>query len=65
MNKTLKKVLIVVGILAVIVCICIGLSSRKIEDFSAKYADADLTEEIEGMERVGAYTGYINDHSKG
>lgn len=64
MNKTLKKVLIVVGILAVIVCICIGLSSRKIEDFSAKYADADLTEEIEGMERVGAYTGYINDHSK-
>ncbi len=64
MNKTLQKVLIVLGILVVIVGICVALSGRKVENFSAKYADTDLTVEVEGMERVGAYTGYLNDHAK-
>lgn len=62
MNKTLQKLLIVLGILAAIICICLVLTRREKADFHAKYEGVDLTQEVEGMERVGAYTGYINEH---
>ncbi len=62
MNKTLQKLLIVLGILAAIVCLCLVLTRRERTDFHAKYEGVDLTQEIEGMERVGAYTGYVNEH---
>jgi ABC-type glycerol-3-phosphate transport system substrate-binding protein len=54
--------LIVLGILAAIVCLCLVLTRRERTDFHAKYEGVDLTQEIEGMERVGAYTGYVNEH---
>ena len=63
MNKTLQKLLIVLGVLAAIVCLCLVLARRERTDFHDKYADTDLTQEIEGMERVGAYTGYLNEHA--
>jgi hypothetical protein len=62
MNKTLKKILIVLGVLAAIVCLCLVLTRREKKDFHEKYAGVDLTTEVEGMERVGAYTGYLNAH---
>ncbi len=62
MNKTLQKLLIVLGILAAIICICLVLTRREKADFHAKYADTDLTVDVAGMERVGAYTGYLNEH---
>jgi ABC-type glycerol-3-phosphate transport system substrate-binding protein len=62
MNKTLQKILIVLGVLAAIVCICLILARTEKKDFHEKYADADLTTEVEGMERVGAYSGYLNEH---
>ncbi len=64
MNKILRKILIVFGILAVIVCICIVLSHRERTDFHDKYEGADLTVEVDGMQRIGAYTGYLNEHEK-
>ncbi len=64
MNKTLQKLLIVLGILAAIICLCVVLSHREKTDFHEKYEGTDLTQEIEGMERVGAYTGYVNEHMK-
>ena len=63
MNKTLKKVLIVLGIFAALIVIGVILSRRDRSDFHDKYADTDLSVEVEGMERVGAYTGYLNEHA--
>ena len=63
MNKTLRKVLIVIGVLVVFAGICVLLSHRERTDFHEKYEGADLTVEVEGMERVGAYTGYLNEHA--
>ena len=62
MNKTLRKVLIVCGILAVIIGLCVLLSNKEKTDFHEKYADTDLTAEVEGMERTGSYTGYLISH---
>ncbi len=63
MNKTLRKVLIVIGVLVVFAGICVLLSHRERTDFHEKYEGTDLTVEVEGMERVGAYTGYLNEHA--
>ncbi|MCR4902311.1 MAG: extracellular solute-binding protein [Butyrivibrio sp.] len=64
MNKTLRKVLIVCGVLVVIIGLCVLLSHRERADFHEKYADTDLNQEIEGMERTGAYSRYLSDHEK-
>lgn len=63
MNKTAKKILITVAVVAVFILICVLLSLRDVEDFHDKYAGVDLNTDIEGMERVGTYTGYLNEHS--
>ena len=60
MNKTLQKLLIVLGIFAAIVVVCVLLSKTEKKDFHDKYADTDLSVEVEGMERTGGYTGYVN-----
>lgn len=39
------------------------LSLQGAEDFHEKYAGTDLTRDVEGMERVGTYTGYLNEHA--
>ncbi len=43
--------------------LCVLLSLGKKEDFHEKYAGVDLTVEVEGMERTGTYSGYLNAHS--
>ena len=63
MNKTLQKILIVLGVVAAIVLVCVLLSGREKKDFHDKYKDADLTQEIAGMERTGSYTGYLNTYA--
>ncbi len=60
MNKTLKKVLISLGVLAAFVVICVLLSMRKVDDFHDKYAGDNLSEKVEGLEREGTYNGYLN-----
>lgn len=39
------------------------MSLQGAEDFHEKYAGTDLTRDVEGMERVGTYTGYLNEHA--
>ena len=45
MNKTLQKILIVLGVVAAIVVVCVLLSQREKTDFHEKYENADLTRE--------------------
>jgi len=63
MNKNLKNVLIAIGVVAVIAVICVLLSLREVENFSEKYAGADLTTDVAGMERTGTYSGYLTEHA--
>ena len=62
MNDFLKKILITVGVAGTITVLCVLLSMRDVEDFHSKYEGVDLTTDVEGLERTGTYTGYINEH---
>lgn len=62
MKKNTKTLLILLGVVAVITLICVLLSMRGIENFKDKYEGSDLTTEVEGMERTGTYTLYLNEH---
>lgn len=62
MRKNIKKILIVIAVMIVIAIIAFFLSLQGAEDFHEKYAGTDLTRDVEGMERVGTYTGYLNEH---
>lgn len=59
MNKTLKKILIAVGVVAVFVGVSVLLSMRKTKDFHEKYEGADLTEEVSIAEKTGTYEKYL------
>ena len=58
-----EKVIIAAVAVAVIVVIVILFSLRGVENFYDKYAGVDLTADVEGMEREGTYTGYLNTHA--
>ena len=62
MKKTTKTLLILLGVVAVITLICVLLSMRGIETFKDKYEGQDLTADVQGMERSGTYTIYLNEH---
>ena len=63
MKGSIKKVIIAVVIVAAVVGLLVLLSMRKVDDFHDKYAGVDLSKDVEGMERTGTYTGYINEHA--
>ena len=63
MKSSGKKILVAVVVVAVIVLVAFLMSLRGVEDFHDKYAGADLSTDVEGMERTGTYTGYLNDHA--
>lgn len=63
MNKTVKKLLILIGVVAVFVVFCMLLSLRGVETFEDKYAGHDLTADAEGAVREGTYTRYLNAHA--
>ncbi len=58
-----KKIIIAAVIVVVAVMIVILFSLRGVENFYDKYAGVDLTVDVEGMERAGTYTGYLNSHT--
>ncbi len=62
-GKSGKKILIAVAVVAVIVLIAFLMSLRGVDDFHEKYAGADLNTDVEGMQRTGTYTGYLNAHA--
>ncbi len=57
-----KKIIIALVAVAAIAAIIILVSMRGVEDFHEKYEGVDLTVDVEGMEREGTYTGYLNSH---
>ncbi|MCR4595573.1 MAG: extracellular solute-binding protein [Lachnospiraceae bacterium] len=63
MNDFLKKVLITIAVVAAFALICVLLAMRDVEDFHDKYDGVDLTSDVEGLERAGTYTGYMNEHA--
>ena len=63
MNDFLKKVLITLAVLAGFILICVLLAMRDVEDFHDKYEGADLSTDVEGLERTGTYTRYLAEHS--
>lgn len=58
-----KKLIITAAAAVVIVLVIILISLRGVEDFHEKYEGADLTVDVEGMEREGTYTGYLDAHT--
>lgn len=65
MGSSVKKKRIAIAAVAVVVValIIVLISMRGVEDFHDKYAGADLSTDVEGMEREDTYTGYLNDHA--
>lgn len=63
MRKNIKKILIIVAVIVIVAIIAFILSLQGVEDFHEKYAGTDLTRDVEGMERAGTYTGYLNEHA--
>lgn len=63
MRKKIKKILIIVAVIVIVAIIAFILSLQGAEDFHEKYAGTDLTRDVEGMERAGTYTGYLNEHA--
>ena len=63
MKSSVKKIIVTVVVVAAIALVFFLMSMREVEDFHDKYAGADLNTDVEGMERTGTYTGYLNDHA--
>ncbi len=63
MKSSVKKVIVAACVVVVIAVVAVLLSMRGVEDFHEKYAGDDLSVEVEGMEREGTYTGYLNAHA--
>ena len=62
-GKSGKKIIIAAAVIAAVALIAFLLSLRGVEDFHEKYEGADLSTDVEGMEREGTYTGYLNAHA--
>ena len=62
MKNSGKKVVAAVVIVAAVVVAAVLMSLRDVEDFHDKYAGVDLNVDVEGMEREGSYSGYLNAH---
>lgn len=58
-----KRIAIAAVVAAAAVLIVVLITTRGVEDFHDKYAGADLSVDVAGMEREGTYTGYLNAHA--
>ena len=63
MKSSVRKIIVTVAVVAAIALVFFLMSLRAVEDFHDKYAGVDLNTDVEGMERTGTYTGYLNDHA--
>lgn len=58
-----KKIGIGIAIAAAVVVVLLLVFNDKVEDFHDKYEGVDLYADVNGMEREGNYTGYLNEHA--
>ena len=63
MKKSVKPLLISLGVIAAIVLVCVLLNLRSGESFQEKYANFDLNKKVEGLERTGTYRDYLTEHA--
>ncbi|MCM1568227.1 MAG: extracellular solute-binding protein [Roseburia sp.] len=64
MKSSVKKVVGTAGVIAAIALAAALMSLRGVESFQDKYAGVNLSVDVEGMEREGTYTGYLNAHGE-
>ncbi len=62
MKNSAKKIVVGVVVVAVVALFAFFILHDTVENFSDKYAGADLTKDVEGMEREGTYSGYLLAH---
>lgn len=62
MKGAIKKLFIFIGVIAVACAALWLLSLRPVDNFSDKYAGADLSADAEGAMLEGTYTGYQKEH---
>jgi len=63
MKKGVKKLIIVLAVVAALAVVLFILSLGEVENFHDKYDDYDLSTDVAGMERTGTYTGYLGDYA--
>lgn len=64
MNKVVKRLLLILGVLVLAVVFFVVLGKlRGVPNYSDKYAGVDLNAGVEGLDREGTYTEYINSHA--
>ena len=63
MKSSVKKAIVAAAVVVAIVVVAVIMSLRDVEDFHDKYAGVDLDTDVEGMERAGTYSGYLNEHA--
>lgn len=64
MKNSVKKLIISVGLVVVLVGLFVLMNLNAVSDFHDKYEGVDLLTDVEGMQRTGTYTQYLNEHSE-
>lgn len=63
MKKSGKKIAIGVIAAAAVVAFAVIITNRGVDDFHDKYEGVDLYANVDGLERQGAYTDYLNAYA--
>ena len=63
MKYSVKKLITGAAIVAAVVVVAILITRNETENFNDKYAGRDLATGVEGMEREGTYTEYLQKHA--
>ena len=64
MKNSVKKLIISVGLVVVLIGLFVLKNLNAVSDFHDKYEGVDLLSDVEGMQRTGTYTQYLNEHSE-
>lgn len=60
MKKNAKKIIIIGIVIVALAAVLVLMSMGETENFQEKYAGVDLIHDVEGLEREGTYTGYLD-----
>ena len=62
MKDSVKKLIIILAVIAAVFLFFFIKSLQKVESFQDKYAGCDLSSDVEGANREGTYTNYLKEH---
>lgn len=63
MKDSIRKMLIAIAVIVVMVAAFSIMNLTKVENYHDKYDGYDLATDIEGVNREGTYTGYLEQHA--